>query len=259
MIRPPRAVLSLALVAAFAPASAYAQGFGADWALSVERLLSGFKVVARQTSAGAEQDVTVASKAAEANASAITSSDNALRIALVKHAYGYDSGSGYSACGVSLSIADEARANVSATRVGRAFREADRAWFRDGGDGAARLGASLDLRRGFYCTTAERKATGWCGKVTGTHQFYGYGAGDSDASVFLLNRSYGPEEAVTAADYLDVVAPLPPVKASVMSAEDAARRLQALRQGAMMSAARAAMVGVVKGGLGGDKSSDGGS
>lgn len=77
--------------------------------------------------------------------------------------------------------------------------------------------------------------------------------------MFLLNRSYGSEEAVTAADYLDVAAPLPTVKAKASTAEEDARRIEALRQGAMMTAARAAMMGVIKGGLGGDKPSAGGS
>ncbi len=38
----------------------------------------------------------------------------------------------------------------------------------------------------------------------------GFGAGDSDAAPWLLNRDYGAEEVMTAADYLDVVAPCPP-------------------------------------------------
>jgi hypothetical protein len=246
------------LIAALAPASARAQTFGADWALSLERLVSGIKVATRQDSASTEQSATTATKAAEANASAITASDSALRIAQAKHAYSYDTGSGYSACGVSLSIADERSADRSATNVRQAFTRADRTWLREGGDGAERLGASLDLRRSFYCTTAEQKRTGWCSNG-GDGKAYGYGAGDSDASVFLLNRSYGSEEAVTAADYLDVAAPLPTVKAKASTAEEDARRIEALRQGAMMTAARAAMMGVIKGGLGGDKPSAGGS
>jgi len=243
------------LITALAPASVRAQAFGADGALSLERLVSGIKIATRQDSASTEQRAMTATKAAEANASAITASDSALRIAQAKHAYSYDTGSGYAACGVSLSIADERSADRSATRVRQAFTQADRTWLREGGDGAERLGASLDLRRSLYCSTAEQTRTGWCrngGKA------YGYGAGDSDASVFLLNRSYGSEEAVTAADYLDVAAPLPTVKKAATAEEDA-RRLEAPRQGAMMTAARAAMMGVVKGGLGGDKPSTGGS
>ena len=109
-----------------------------------------------------------------------------------------------------------------------------------GRDGAgSHLSQSLDLRHSFYCTTLEQKRTGWCSTGSAGRQAYGYGAGDSDASIFLLNRSYGAEEAVTAADYLDVMAPLPTVKAKVSTGEEDARRIEALRQGAMMTAARA--------------------
>ena len=251
-------LVSAALLVAAAPGPAAAQGFGADWAVSLQRLVSSIKIATRQSSATTEQRASVATKSAEANASAINASDTALRSAQARHAYGYDSGTGYSACGVSLSIGDERSANRSATGVGQAFRRSDLAWFREGGDGAARLGSSLELRRSFYCTAAEQRRTGWCANG-GTNQPYGYGAGDSDASVWLLNRSYGAEEAMTAADFLDVAAPLPTFKRSPASAEEDARRLEALRQGAMMSAARAAMMGVVKGGLGGDKPNGGGS
>jgi len=252
-------VLCAGLIVGFVPQRAHAQGFGADWALSLERLVSGIKVATRQDSASTEQGATTTAKSSEANASAITASDTALRIARAKHGYGYDTGSGYSACGVSLSIGDERSADRSSTAVRKAFTEADRTWLREGGDGAGRLSQSLDLRRSFYCTTLEQKRTGWCSTGSAGRQAYGYGAGDSDASVFLLNRSYGAEEAVTAADYLDVMAPLPTVKAKVSTGEEDARRIEALRQGAMMTAARAAMMGVIKGGLGGDKLSAGGS
>ena len=251
-------LLSGVLLAGVIPGSAAAQGFGADWALSMERLMSALKVSTRQSSVTAEQGASVTSRMSEANASAINASDTAMRTAQAHHNYGFETGTGYSACAVSLSIGDERAANRSAIAVGRAYREADRTWFREGGDGADRLGTSLELRRSFYCTTAEQRRTSWCTNG-GSGQPYGYGAGDSDASVFLLNRSYGAEEAMTAADFIDVVAPLPTVPRQASSADEDVRRLEALRQGAMMSAARAALMGVVKGGLGGDKPNAGGA
>ena len=57
---------------------------------------------------------------------------------------------------------------------------------------------------------------------------------------------------MTAADYLDVIAPLPTVKANPRTAEDDANLLQARRQGAIMSGARSSLVGVIVGGMGGD-------
>lgn len=250
-------VLVVGALAALPTPRARAQVFGADWMLSLERLVSGVKVATRQASATTEQAGTTTSKASEANATGINSSDTALRIANAKQNYGYDTGTGYSACGVSLSIADARNADRSSTAVRQAFTQADRIWLQQGGNGAERIGASLDLRRTFYCTTAEQQRTGWCS--TGGSRAYGYGAGDSDASVFLLNRSYGSEEAMTAADYLDTMAPLPTVKAKAATAEEDARRIEALRQGAMLTASRASMMGVIKGGLGGDRPPAGGS
>ncbi len=259
LARPLLPVLTAASIAALPTPDAHAQALGADWMASLERLVSGVKVATRQDSATNEQAGTTTSKASEANASAINASDVALRTARAKQNYSYDSGTGYSACGVSLSIADARNADRSSTAVRQAFTQADRTWLQQGGNGADRIGASLDLRRTFYCTTAEQQRTAWCATGAGGQAAYGYGAGDSDASVWLLNRSYGSEEAMTAADYLDVMAPLPTVRATTPTAEDDARRIEALRQAAMMTACRAAMMGVVKGGLGGDKPAAGGS
>jgi hypothetical protein len=86
----------------------------------------------------------------------------------------------------------------------------------------------------------------------------GFGAGDSDASAWLLNRDYGAEEVMTAADYIDVVAPLPTVKPNPSTAEQDAAFVIARRQGAIMSGARAGLVGVLVGGMGGE-SRQGGS
>lgn len=58
---------------------------------------------------------------------------------------------------------------------------------------------------------------------------------------------------MTAADYLDVVAPLPTVKPNPRTAEEDAALVQARRQGAIMSGARAGLVGVLVGGMGGDR------
>lgn len=99
-----------------------------------------------------------------------------------------------------------------------------------------------------YCSPSEQQ-TGWCkGAQPG-----GYGAGDSDAAPWLFNRNYGAEEVMTAADYLDVVAPLPTVKPNPRTAEEDAALVQARRQGAIMSGARAGLVGVLVGGMGGDR------
>ncbi len=227
-----------------APAAA----FTLQWELSLQRLMSGMKVSAAQSSAAASQTTTGFKSAAEAAASTIVSQDNALRLAQARHLYGFDTGTGYAACSVNLTVSQERDARASATRVRQVFAEADRRWLTSGGDAAERLGDTLRLRKTFYCTAAEQ-ATGWCkGAKPG-----GVGAGDSDASPWLLNRDYGAEEVMTAADYLDVVAPLPTVNPSPRNAEEDLALIQARRQGAFMSGARAVLVGVITGGMGGDQ------
>ena len=166
---------------------------------------------------------------------------------------GYDTGTGYAACDVALMTSEESDSYASEVKVRQAFRAADQRWLNGGGDAGERMGISLDQRRTFYCSPSEQE-TGWCrGAKPG-----GYGAGDSDASPWLLNRDYGAEEVMTAADYIDVVAPLPTVKPNPSTAEQDAAFVIARRQGAIMSGARAGLVGVLVGGMGGE-SRQGGS
>jgi hypothetical protein len=230
-----------------------AQGLYPQWEISLQRLLSGMKVSGSQSSATALQTTNAHKAAAEAAASTLVSQDNALRLARAQHRYGYDSGTGYAACDVALVTSQESDSYASAAKVRQAFSTADQRWLNDGGDAGERMGISLDQRRTFYCSPSEQE-TGWCrGAKPG-----GFGAGDSDASPWLLNRDYGAEEVMTAADYIDVVAPLPTIKPNPSTAEQDAAFVIARRQGAIMSGARAGLVGVLVGGMGGE-SRQGGS
>lgn len=232
---------------------AQAQGLFPQWEISLQRMISAMKVSGAQSSATSLQTTNGHKAAAEAAASTLVSQNNALRLARAQHQYGYDTGTGYAACDVSLAIRQERDSESSATKVRQAFRQADQRWLTTGGDAAERSGISLDQRRTFYCSPSEQE-TGWC---TGAKPG-GFGAGDSDAAPWLLNRDYGAEEVMTAADYLDVVAPLPTVKPNPATAEQDADLVIARRQGAIMSGARASLVGVLVGGMGGD-SRQGGS
>ncbi|BCM88021.1 hypothetical protein [Methylobacterium indicum] len=235
---------ALAVVLAF---PAQAQGLFPQWEISLQRLMSGLKVSGAQSSATSLQTTNGHKAAAEAAASALVSQDNALRLARVQHQYGYDTGTGYAACDVSLAIGQERDSYASAEKVRQTFRQADQRWLTSGGDAAERMGVSLEQRRTFYCSPSEQE-TGWCTNAKPG----GFGAGDSDASPWLLNRDYGAEEVMTAADYLDVIAPLPTVKPNTSTAEHDADLVMARRQGAIMSGARASLVGVIVGGMGGD-------
>lgn len=241
-ILPASAVLAVVLAS-----PAQAQGLFPQWEISLQRLLSGLRVSGAQSSGTALQITNGDKASAEAVASTLVSQDNALRLARAQHEYGYDTGTGYAACTIALGLSQASDSETSASRVRQAFRSADRSWLTGGGDAAARMGASLDQRRSFYCSPSEQQ-TGWCkGAQPG-----GYGAGDSDAAPWLFNRNYGAEEVMTAADYLDVVAPLPTVKPSPRTAEEDVALVQARRQGAIISGARAGLVGVLVGGMGGD-------
>ncbi|KMO39379.1 hypothetical protein [Methylobacterium aquaticum] len=232
---------------------AQAQGLFPQWEISLQRMISAMKVSGAQSSATALQTTNGHKAAAEAAASTLVSQDNALRLARIQHHYGYDTGTGYAACNVSLVTSEERDSFASADKVRQSFRAADQRWLSNGGDAAERMGDSLAQRRTFYCSPSEQE-TGWCtGAKPGS-----IGAGDSDAAPWLLNRDYGAEEVMTAADYLDVVAPLPTVKPNPATVEQDADLVMARRQGAIMSGARASLVGVIVGGMGGD-SRQGGS
>lgn len=244
-----RAALLLPAIAAlaFVPANP-ATAFFANWEISLQRALSGMKVNGAQSSASAVQTTNGYKSTAEATASAITSQDNAARAARAQHEYGYDTGTGYAACTLARGIVDNTHAYSSASKVRQAYRVADTTWLTSGGDAADRNGGSINQRRTFYCSPYEQ-LTGWCA----TSGLGGYSAGDSDASPWLLNRNYGGEEVMSAADYLDVVAPLPTVRPNPMTAEDDLALIRARREGAIMSGARATLIGVLTGGMGGDR------
>ena len=240
---PASAVLAVALAC-----PVQAQSLFPQWEISLQRLLSGLRVSGAQSSGTALQITNGDKASAEAVASTLVSQDNALRLARAQHEYGFDTGTGYAACTVALGLAQESDSATSASKARQAFRSADQRWLTNGGDAGVRLGDSLDQRRSFYCSPSEQQ-TGWCkGAQPG-----GYGAGDSDAAPWLFNRNYGAEEVMTAADYLDVVAPLPTVKPNPRTAEEDAALVQARREGAIMSGARAGLVGVLVGGMGGDR------
>lgn len=220
------------------------------WEVSLQRLVSAFAVTTKQTSVLADHDDAAKAQARSATVSTIATQDNQLRTARAKEEYSPETGTGYSVCNVALGLADERNSNTSAKQTADAYRQSDSDWLLKGGDGADRIGASLDLRRTFYCTQEQKNATGWCKGEAG-----GYGAGDSDAAPFLLNRNYGPEEVATSADYLDTIAPLPTINPSAATAEEQTALIVARRNAALLTGARAGLVKIILAGQGGDKQS----
>lgn len=227
-------------------ATAQTSPITAAWYASLVRLLSGLKVDASQTTTTADQTSTAVKSSASAAASTVAATRQGLLVAKARHDYSYETGTGYAACTVSLGLSDERDAGTSAATVMAAFGAADRSWLQSGGDGAARLRTSLDLRKTLYCSEAERTA----GVCTGTG---GYGAGDSDASPWLYSRNYGAEEITTAGDFLDVIAPLPTIEPAASTAVDQTRLVENRRGGALLSGARAALMTVIAAGTAGDE------
>jgi len=234
------------LVCPSLPATAQTSPITAVWYASLVRLLSGLRIDASQTTTSADQTSTAVKSSASAAASTVSATRQGLLVAKARHDYSYETGTGYAACTVSLGLTDERDAGASTAMVMASFGAADRSWLQSGGDGAARLRASLDLRKTLYCSEAERTA----GVCSGTG---GYGAGDSDASPWLYSRNYGAEEITTAGDFLDVIAPLPTIEPAASTAVDQTRLVENRRGGALLSGARAALMTVIAAGTAGNE------
>lgn len=245
-MKPAFLLLAGMFVCSSLPAMAQTSPITAVWYASLIRLLSGLKVDALQAMTTADQASSAAKASASAAASTVAATRQGLLLAKARHDYSYETGTGYAACTVSLGLIDERDAAASASTVMVAFGNADRSWLQSGGDGAARLRASLDLRKTFYCSEAERTA-GVCSGAGG------YGAGDSDASPWLYSRNYGAEEITTAGDFLDVIAPLPTIEPTASTAIDQTRLVENRRGGALLSGARAALMAVITAGTAGDE------
>ncbi|MFG1270540.1 hypothetical protein V5F40_21560 [Xanthobacter sp. DSM 14520] len=231
-------------------APAHGQDGLSAWQLSTERLVSAVKVSTKQVDATPDSSRTAESQSRQALAASLGQHAVNARAAQAKAAYGANTAQGYGVCAAKFGMQSNAIAEKSSAKVAQAVASADQAWLTSGGDASARAVSLLEARRTFYCTKEERQALGWCG---GTAATGGMPAGDTNAAPFMLRRDIGPEEAVTAGDYIDTVAPLPTVKAQVRDGAEAGDRLQARRQAAFMTAARGAFYSVVAGAVGGDE------
>lgn len=238
------ATVSVAAIACSAPADATMPA----WILAFEQFMSGLSIQTKQRELSSRQQATATRRAFEAAAGTLVSADTNLEELRARNRFDYASGQGYAACRVTIENAAYSQAGKDARRMTSAIDEADRKWLNDGGDLRDRLGESLALRREFYCSDEER-ALGWCSSSIGSERGGGYAAGDSDASVFLAQRSYGTEEVLTGADYVDVVAPMPTVDSKAAGVDGAARLIANRRRAAFVSTARSTIFNVVVHGM----------
>lgn len=245
-----RTIAAAALVvgAAVWAGPARAQADLAVLAASAEQFLSALKVSTAQLSGSGEVKRTAEVQARTGLAATLGAQTQANAVAAARSTYGADTGQGFGVCSTPVALASLKIAENSASKVGAAFGNADHQWLSGGGDAAERAAGLQKLRQTIYCTAEERASTGWCtGPAKGTIP-----AGDTNAAVFMLKQDLGPEEAATAADYIDVLAPLPSVARSPSTADEQIARSYARRQGAFTTGARDTMFSVVYRGLGGD-------
>lgn len=244
---------ALAVAGPTTPASAQASAAAASvqWDAFYQLLVSALRVDTGQRSADGAQVGTAFRSGAQAAASAVDQQQQALQVVRAQSRYAYESGQGYRACMVAPGVAGIGRAMAQRDVYAGSLAARDDRWFEEGGDARVPFSGLLGLRRAVYCSPAERAALGgWCNPDLGRGRG-GYPAGNSNAGIFLLNRSYGAEEAMTASDYVDTVAPLPtvPPPPPPGGGEAGGARVRAIHAGAFVSAARANLAQVVLDGL----------
>lgn len=222
-----------------------------EWALSFERLLGGIKVFDRQISGSSQQTQQVIKKTREAAVNTELAQEQALRLADIKNRFSYEYGQGESSCTVTDGRSGLSGTDNSQTKMLSAFNKAEQKYLSGGGNAAANMKNSLLKRIGHYCTDVERFAMGeaYCRSGASNER----NAGDSNAAPFLVNRNYGSAEVVTAADYIDVLAPYPTVSPEAVSAGTTMNLIDARMRAAALSASRSTMMGIAVSGMGGDK------
>ncbi|MBZ6078929.1 hypothetical protein [Microvirga puerhi] len=215
-----------------------------DWRVAFEKLVSAVKVETKGSQTASDQQSIAWRKSAEASVSAQVQSDLSAKINEARQRQSYDTGQGYNACRVTGSARALARVDETLETVRQKTGLVDDTWIKSGGDLAGRLADSIDNRLTYYCSR-EEMAAGICQ----SERPGGYAAGDSDASVFLARRSYGSEEVLTGADYIDVVAPMPTVNVQAQDLAGRAALLNDRRRAALVSGARQALFGILLSGM----------
>lgn len=236
-----------------------AQTFGpavAAWFASTQRAVSGLAVSVKQRSVSAEQISAATTSSFKGVARTIVGYEANQRTLDATNLYSGGLTSGSSLCETidvaeshnqARDVADVVRNGVAAAGV---------SWRTDGGDAAEAFSLALEMRQNVYCSNAEFVA-GLCGTNSGSYnESASPPAADTNASEFLLNRSYGSAEAINGVNFIDTVTPFP----TMFSADEAAgdvdksiRNLNALQEMARLSIARGALADVLARGLeGGD-------
>ncbi|MCV9909567.1 hypothetical protein OIV19_18360 [Brucella sp. HL-2] len=217
------------------------------WTASFNALLSGFKIDASVIDITGNQGTQAIKAAKQGGIAARIQADNNLALVYAVNKRSYASGQGYNVCRAVASDMVAVDTRSAGDRVRAATRKVDADWISNGSDASTFIATTLANRKQYYCSQAEREAGLCTSSASG-----GFSAGDSDASVWLKNRSYGSEEVATASDFIDVAAPLPTIEANSTSTPDVLNRVQATRKAALISGARQSLFGIAISGMEGE-------
>ncbi|KPN62928.1 hypothetical protein AKJ29_01930 [Aliiroseovarius crassostreae] len=238
-----------------APSASSAQALGpaiAAWFTNTERAISGLAVSTKQRSVSAEQISATETSSFKAAARTIVEFETNLAVARATNEYSSPLTSGASLCGAADVGVSHQRAKDVADIVREGVETAGVAWRENGGDAAEQFSFALEMRQQVYCSNAEFEA-GLCGTNSGaSNEAASPPAGDTNASDWLLNRSYGSAEAVNGVNYIDTVTAFPtmfPPDEAAADVDKAIRNLNALQEMASLSIARGALADVLARGL----------
>lgn len=252
-----RAALKLTATVAviIAPTVSTAQTLGpaiTAWFTNTQRAVSGLAVSTKQRSVSAEQLSATERASFKTMAQSIVEFETNLRVVRATNDYSSPLTSGGSLCDVAATGVSHQRAQDVSDIVRQGIEAAGTEWRENGGDAAEQFSMALEMRQTVFCSQAEFEA-GLCGTNSGASNEAGSPpAADTNASEWLLNRSYGSAEAVNGSIFIDTVAPFPtmfPPDEAATDVEKSIRNLSALQEMARLSMARTALADVLARGL----------
>lgn len=220
----------------------------ATWFAQIERSMSALGVDTRQASVVGQQGATSGMNAAQGLSSTIVEMESAI---LTREAVGrYEQMQNNGITGLCTVAANQGSANSAENAedtLSSAFNDYEQQWIEQGGDRRNTLVETHRLRRTVLCTDSERDM----GLCEGSPAFGVPPAGDTDASPFLLRRSYGSTEVDVGSVYVDTLAPFPTIQTGddAGTVEELAERAARRRELALVAIARRGMTDVLTRGV----------
>lgn len=246
-----RRVFGLALIAIGTTASAETfEPSMTGWLAGLQQTLSALRVDTRQDSLVAEQEAVSRTNAAQGLAGVIVEQEAAVAAhEAVSRFESMHNDRVTGLCAVAEGQRGAERAGDAAAAVNAELADFEARWIERGGDRTETLVATHRMRRTAFCSEGER-ALGLC---EGGPTFGVPVAGDSDASSFLVRRSYGSAELDVGTVFVDTVAPFPTVAPADMagtgSVAEMVEHAQRRRELALVALARRGLTDVLVRGI----------